>query len=170
MTKNPFIPILIAILVIGIVVLFPGPVKINVPENTTTNEAAPLFIQDEITLLQADDTLNLNVELATEKPAWLKGMMDRENWGNSEGMLFVFPTEETRSFWMKNTLLPMDIIFFDGMGQVTNIVKDTTPLSEEHIPSLLPTQYVLEVPAGTVDKLMITDQLVLDTQSIEGSM
>lgn len=63
-------------------------------------------------------------------------------------MLFVFGDSAPRSFWMKNTALPLDIIFIDDNGTVVNVAATTTPYSETPIPSAGPARYVLEVNAG----------------------
>lgn len=166
MTRNPFIPITIFILIIGIILFFPKDAFIDTPPATIPSNGVH-YVSDEITLLQGEHTITLSVDIAASQPAWHQGMMHRQEWGDIDAMLFAFPTDETRDFWMKDTQLPLDIIFFDSMGQVTNIIEDTVPNSEEFLPSLLPTQYVLELPAGSVDRLLLTDQVILDTASID---
>jgi uncharacterized membrane protein (UPF0127 family) len=68
-------------------------------------------------------------------------------------MLFVFHDVRPISMWMKNTLIPLDMIFVSGEGIVTSIVQDTTPLSEEIITSDRPAQAVIEVNAGVAQKI-----------------
>lgn len=68
------------------------------------------------------------------------------------GMFFVFPGETEGAFWMKNTYLPLDILFIDSEGIVVEAVENTTPLSEELIPSPVPYRCTLELPAGTVQR------------------
>ena len=67
-------------------------------------------------------------------------------------MLFVYPKAIEQSFWMKNTPLPLDIIFIAEDSSIVNIARRTRPLSEETIQSLAPAQYVLELRAGFVDR------------------
>ena len=67
-------------------------------------------------------------------------------------MLFVFGTSAARTFWMKNTPLPLDIIFIDDAGKVVNVAEHTTPLTTTPIRSTGPARYVLEVNAGFADR------------------
>jgi uncharacterized membrane protein (UPF0127 family) len=67
-------------------------------------------------------------------------------------MLFVFGHERERSFWMKNTPLPLDIIYIDDEGKVVSVAGRTTPYSTAAIPSHGPAKYVLEVNAGFAEQ------------------
>ena len=64
------------------------------------------------------------------------------------GMLFVFPEQSKQSFWMKNTLIPLDMLFIDGDGRIVGIHPDAVPLSEAPISVGKPSTYVLEVNGG----------------------
>ena len=94
-----------------------------------------------------------------------RGLMFRESMGASKGMLFVFEKEGQHSFWMKNTLIPLDIIWINKDKQVIHIEKDVQPCREggecEKIKSDEPAKYVLELNAGVADKinLEIDDKL-----------
>ena len=74
--------------------------------------------------------------------------MWRQHLDADAGMLFVFPESSELSFWMKNTPLPLDIIFIGTDGRVVSIAPDTKPYSETSLPSAAPARYVLEVNAG----------------------
>ena len=63
-------------------------------------------------------------------------------------MLFVMPSERIQSFWMRNTLIPLDMIFVNGQGVVVGIVHDATPLTEDPRYVRWPSRYVIEVPGG----------------------
>ncbi len=88
------------------------------------------------------------VEVAdtVEKRRW--GLMYRSELGADEGMLFVFPDEKARSFWMKNTPLSLDMIFMDRRRRVVGIIHDAVPFSTRSVGVGLPSRYVLEVRAG----------------------
>lgn len=88
--------------------------------------------------------------------------MHRDSWGDIDGMLFVFERERNRAFWMKNTKLPMDIIFFDADGMVTTIIQSAQPFDETLIQSASPSQFVLEIPAGNAGKLGIDESTRLE--------
>jgi len=82
--------------------------------------------------------------------------MYRDKLAENQGMLFVFEGEEDRSFWMKNTVLSLDMIFVNGKNQIVTIHKNTTPYSEQSYASTNPSQYVVEVNAGYTDKHKIS--------------
>ena len=67
-------------------------------------------------------------------------------------MLFIFPNEEYRSFWMANTPLSLDIIFVNSAREIVTIQRDAVPFSEESVPSTKPATYVVEVNAGYADR------------------
>ncbi|MDD5750807.1 MAG: DUF192 domain-containing protein [Candidatus Pacebacteria bacterium] len=95
-------------------------------------------------------------EIAKTGIAQAKGLMFRKSLGEREGMLFVFKNEGFHSFWMKNTLIPLDIIFLDKNKKVVQIIKAAQPCQSEKCPSYRnqqPSQYVLEINAGTADKI-----------------
>jgi uncharacterized membrane protein (UPF0127 family) len=97
------------------------------------------------------------IEIAATDSARTRGLMQRRMLPARGGMLFVFPDAEPRGFWMKNTPLPLDILFIAADSQVVNIARRTRPLSEDMIRSTGPAQYVLEVRSGFTDRYGITD-------------
>jgi hypothetical protein len=90
----------------------------------------------------------VRVELALDAADQARGLMWRTQLDRNAGMLFVFGHERDRSFWMKNTPLPLDIIYIDAGGKVVSVAERTTPYSLASIPSSAPAKYVLEVNAG----------------------
>lgn len=88
------------------------------------------------------------VELATTPDARQLGLMYRDQLDAGTGMLFIFPTAAPQSFWMKNTKIPLDILFIDDTGKIVRIHARTTPFSEDSLPSSAPVRFVLEVPGG----------------------
>lgn len=103
----------------------------------------------------------LDIELALTDYEIQTGLMYRDTMGDTEGMLFVFQDEAPHSFYMKNTLIPLDILFIDKDLRIVNIHRNATPLSESGIPSSGPVQYVLEINAGLSDrwKLEVGDRI-----------
>ncbi len=89
----------------------------------------------------------LTVELARTATERQTGLMNRESLATDRGMLFIFPGEEPRSFWMKNTLIPLSIAFMDREGVILNI-QDMEPLDLTPVPSEGPAMYALEVNRG----------------------
>lgn len=97
-------------------------------------------------------------EIADNPDEWEKGLMFKESLPPDSGMLFVFPDEALRSFWMKNTLIPLDMIFADSNGTIVNITKSAQPCKAilcESYSSGKPAKYVLEVNGGFSDANMI---------------
>ena len=90
----------------------------------------------------------MSVEIADTPEKRNFGLMYRQELPEFHGMLFLFPREEPLSFWMKNTPLPLDIIFMNSTLTIVGIAQQTTPFSEKQIPSGSPAQFVLEVNGG----------------------
>jgi uncharacterized membrane protein (UPF0127 family) len=88
------------------------------------------------------------VEVADTTAERSRGLMHRRTMAEGWGMLFVYPGEEQRAFWMKNTLIPLDIIFVSGAGRVVHIVRNATPQTLERRRSNQPARYAVEVTAG----------------------
>lgn len=93
-----------------------------------------------------------SVELAQTSNEWAYGLMNRQNLPANQGMLFLFPAEEVRSFWMKNTYISLDIIFMNKEWQVVHIAYNSTPLSLSSMSSEKLAQHVLEINAGLAQK------------------
>jgi uncharacterized protein len=87
-------------------------------------------------------------ELAVTPEEQSLGLMFRRSLDGDKGMLFIFEGDEPRSFWMKNTYLPLDMIFVDSRNKVVHIHYAAKPLDETSIFSGSPAQYVFEVKAG----------------------
>jgi uncharacterized membrane protein (UPF0127 family) len=97
----------------------------------------------------------LQVQVADTDSRRQTGLMFRKSMPETEGMLFIFQETRFVSFWMKNTFIPLDLLFVDDDGTVTSIARDTTPFSLEPIPSEKPSRAVLEINAGASDRLGI---------------
>lgn len=100
---------------------------------------------------------SFEVELAITEPDRRRGLMFRENLASDHGMLFAWIGEEEseRSFWMRNTLIPLDMIFISKSGVVRSVHSHAMPHDETPIHSSAPVFAVLEVPAGTSNSLGI---------------
>ena len=99
---------------------------------------------------------SFSVEVAATPAQQEHGLMDRASMLPDHGMLFVFPDAEPRTFWMKNTLIPLDILFFDDSHRLVTIRTDVPPCKTNPCPiysSTAPARYVLELNAGTATKL-----------------
>jgi len=88
------------------------------------------------------------LELAHTPKARAKGLMHRQNLSENGGMLFIWPETATRLFWMKNTPISLDILFFDQAGRLVYLHPSATPYSLQTISSLQPVKYVVEIRGG----------------------
>ncbi|MDT0559622.1 DUF192 domain-containing protein [Ichthyenterobacterium sp. W332] len=117
--------------------------------------------EGHLQLLKNDSIItSLDIEIADDDYQIQTGLMYRSNMENNRGMLFIFPNERPRSFYMKNTRIPLDIIYFDTNKKLVSIQKDAKPFDETSLPSDGIAQYVLEVNAGLTDdwNLQVGDQ------------
>ena len=96
--------------------------------------------------------ITIDIEIPDTLEEITRGLMDRRIMADTEGMLFVHDKFESRFFWMKNTHIPLDMIFVDKKMQVVKIEKHTTPLSEDLITVPEGTRYTIEVNAGFCDQ------------------
>jgi uncharacterized membrane protein (UPF0127 family) len=103
---------------------------------------------DKLEIITASGIHEFSVELASNDAEREKGLMYRRFMPPDRGMLFDFKREEPVMFWMKNTYIPLDMIFISRAGVVTNIAANAEPLSERLIPSGGPCYGVLELNGG----------------------
>ena len=97
----------------------------------------------------------IDIEIAETNEERNRGLMHRRSMGYNRGMLFIFEEADRSGFWMKNTPMPLDIIFVGADSQVVSIAKRTQPFSEEQIRPTAPKQFVVEVRAGFADRFGI---------------
>lgn len=97
-----------------------------------------------------------DVYLAINSAQWQRGLMHVRSLDFWRGMLFVYNDEARHSMWMKNTFLPLDMLFIKANGRVSSIVTDTEPQSLRSIASIEDVRYVLELNAGVTEQLGIT--------------
>ncbi len=94
----------------------------------------------------------LDIEIADNEYETQTGLMYRTKLGKNQGMLFIFPDSQMRSFYMKNTKIPLDIIYLDEKKSIVSFQKNAKPFDETSLPSEVPAQYVLEINAGLSDE------------------
>jgi len=90
-----------------------------------------------------------------------QGLMYRRHMPRGHGMLFVFQNAAPRQFWMKNTYIPLDILFFDSKGRLLNIIHSARPHDLTSLPSEGPAQYALEINGGLSKRFGITQKTTI---------
>lgn len=125
------------------------------------NSSEPQWVKNgEVTFINAQTRqvlAKIDVEAAITPAKRQQGLMFRSHMDENKGMLFIFEHEDFQSFWMKNTLIPLDIIFINSKGVINTIHKNTVPYSEKSLPSKARSQFVVEVNAGFCNKYGINE-------------
>lgn len=122
----------------------------TVPDLDRVFEFATLEIVND-----AGEVLEFDVYLARDFDQHRRGLMFVRDMPETTGMLFIYEQADIRSIWMKNTYIPLDIVFAREDGSVINIVRDATPQTLNSHRSTEPARYVLELNGGTTRKLAI---------------
>ena len=120
-------------------------------ENKNLTREITFTKQGELTLIKAqNDSIiaQLDIEIADDSYKTQTGLMYRQSMEKNQAMLFVFPDEQIRSFYMKNTEFALDIIYINSKKEIVGIRKNARPFDETSLPSAEKAQYVLEVNAG----------------------
>lgn len=112
------------------------------------------FTRDgELSIFKNDSLIQtIEVEFAKNDMERSLGLMYRSSMDEHQGMWFIFPEEAPRSFYMRNTEIPLDIIYLDKDKKVVSIAKNARPYDETSLPSEKPAMYVLEINGGLSDK------------------
>ena len=112
------------------------------------------FTKDgELSIFKNDSLIQtIDVEFAKNDMERSLGLMYRSSMDEHQGMWFIFPEEAPRSFYMRNTEIPLDIIYLDKDKKVVSIAKNARPYDETSLPSEKPAMYVLEINGGLSDK------------------
>ena len=119
------------------------------------DDLADAFERDILVIAAKHACFRFDIFLARSRDQQRRGLMFVRELPATTGMLFVYEGEAFHSMWMKNTFIPLDILFAKSDGRVSSISKDTTPQSLKSISSTEPVTYVLELNAGVTDALLI---------------
>ena len=118
-------------------------------------EAEVQFKRSSLIVSAGGRDIKFEVELATNDAERSRGLMYRKQLGAYDGMLFDFYQEMPVSFWMKNTLIPLDMVFIAADGTVRHVHANAVPLSTDTVPSRFPVRAVLEINGGSAALLGI---------------
>ena len=113
------------------------------------------FSNEKIEVSIYNKNITFNVEIAKTIEERRTGLMYRKKLLNNEGMLFIFPREKIIQLWMKNTYIPLDVIFISKNKVIVDIKKNMEKLSETIVKSKVKSRYALEFNAGLINKLDI---------------
>lgn len=113
------------------------------------------FSNEKIDVSIYNKNITFNVEVAKTIEERRIGLMYRKKLLNNEGMLFIFPREKIIQLWMKNTYIPLDVIFISENKVIVDIKKNMEKLSETIVKSKVKSRYALEFNAGLINKLHI---------------
>ena len=113
------------------------------------------FSNEKIEVSIYNKNINFNVEVAKTIEERRTGLMYRKKLLNNEGMLFIFPSEKIIKLWMKNTYIPLDVIFISENKVIVDIKKNMEKLSETIVKSKVKSRYALEFNAGLINELNI---------------
>lgn len=128
-------------------------------------ECAP----DQLDLRDPDTSLRFHVEVMDTPADREKGLMFRESMPKFSGMLFVYETPQPVAFWMKNTLIPLDMLFFDSQGRLERIKSQAQPHDETPVFGGTDIQYVLEINGGLAETLGIEPGAEIRNPAIAGA-
>lgn len=125
----------------------------NIPTETVRSEAG--LLQVPLTIISGNKTHKFTAEVAKSQQEQARGLMFRNNLAPDAGMIFPFESNRMASFWMKNTVIPLDIIFVRSDGTIESIAANTTPYSLDPVASGEPVAAVLELAGGRAAELAI---------------
>jgi len=155
------VTILLILVLVAVLTIQPGGKSVSTykPQAESSPTTSYAFKkQGELRFLTPNQAFiaGIDIELAQNESQQQLGLMYRDTLAENQGMLFLFNNEELRAFWMKNTVLSLDMIFVNERNEIVTIHKYTTPYSEETYPSSKPAKYVIEVNAGYTDKRKVS--------------
>lgn len=117
---------------------------------------SPVLADETIaTIVSGDNRHEFEVEIADDDRSRGRGLMFRRELAPNAGMLFDYLTERPASFWMRNTLIPLDMIFIRENGEIVQVHANAIPHDETPIRSIVDVRFILEIPGGRAEELGI---------------
>ncbi|MGM0932231.1 MAG: DUF192 domain-containing protein [Bacteroidota bacterium] len=134
------------------VILFSSCKEDAKPEEEIIEENIEFTKEGELSLIKSEgDTIKkLDIEIADSQYEHETGLMYRESMEELQGMLFIYDMAEPRAFYMKNTYIPLDIIYYATDSTAVSYYENAEPMDETSLPSGEPAQFVLEINAGLI--------------------
>ncbi|NRD21106.1 DUF192 domain-containing protein [Winogradskyella eckloniae] len=150
---------IIKVLFMSLVLVFVASCKKENPTKTKDKVVVNFKKEGTLTLKKASsDSIikSIDIEIADNDYETQTGLMYRTQLKTNHGMLFIFPDVEFRSFYMKNTKIPLDIIYIDESLSIVSFQKNAKPFDETSLPSEAPAKYVLEINGGLSDEWQLS--------------
>ena len=132
--------------------------------NSIKTEEIQFKKEGEIVIVKAGDTISqLDIEIAETSYEQQTGLMYRKSMEANQGMLFIYEKESMHNFYMKNTYISLDLIFFGKDSTAVSFQENAQALDETSLPSKVPAQFILEVNAGKVKEwdLTVGDKIII---------
>lgn len=128
--------------------------KKSTPPKTTSDSTFTFKKEGEVTFFKTDSAVvkRIDIEIAETDAERQQGLMNRPWMEETQGMIFIFDRNEPQSFWMRNTIIPLDLIFINENFVIGHIAENAQPFSEKGIPSRGNAKYVVETVAGFCEK------------------
>jgi uncharacterized membrane protein (UPF0127 family) len=141
----------------------------KVKDVSAEDDVGPSLPRARVLLKDAYGGLHrVDVEVAATPETRTRGLMWRKELPAGQGMLFVFPEDEVQSFWMRNTLIPLDMIFINSAGRIVGIVERAEPRTLTSRSVGVSGRYVLEVPGGWSQTVGVMRGGTVQFQGLEG--
>jgi uncharacterized membrane protein (UPF0127 family) len=166
-SKNGFVKVVSSVIILAFVIFI---VMTNIPKSqkketgSVKHETITFQKDGELTFQSSDGKYisQIDIEIADDDEKRMRGLMDRLEMKENQGMLFLFPYETIQSFWMHNTVIPLDMIFVNRNNEIVTIAKNTVPFDDGQYKSTKPASIVVEVNAGYTDNhnIKIGDKIV----------
>ena len=148
------------LLIVLLIAIFAVSILLAYYELTCTYNAYPNGTESIVTFSTQENTPVIYAEVADTPQEHSLGLMHRQSLDPEKGMIFIFSSDSPRSFWMKNTLIPLDIIFVNSSLDIVKIHRDVPPCKANPCPTYrsgLPARYVVETNAGFSSENEITE-------------
>ncbi|MDA9843898.1 DUF192 domain-containing protein [Flavobacteriaceae bacterium] len=129
----------------------------NLKSKTIIEKKIVFQKEGELVLINTQDEIiaNFDIEIAETPYEQQTGLMYRNSLSQKNGMLFIFESSEIRSFYMKNTQIPLDLIFINDQFEIVSIYPNAKPYDQSAITSKIAAQYILEINAGQSEQLKL---------------
>ncbi|MDA9878710.1 DUF192 domain-containing protein [Flavobacteriaceae bacterium] len=129
----------------------------NLKSKTIIEKKIVFQKEGELVLINTQDEIiaNFDIEIAETPYEQQTGLMYRNSLSQKNGMLFIFESSEIRSFYMKNTQIPLDLIFINDQFEIVSIYPNAKPYGQSAITSKIAAQYILEINAGQSEQLKL---------------